>query len=701
MNGALPESAIEFLVIDDSPNATESRISALRNTGMVAHYTRVNKEEELVEALTNPDIDLILYTIDAEAITPKQVIALCRKTAPQVPLIILYTDDQNSKSLIEAMHKGVRDVVLKDDIDHLEIVVNREYDSLQGRRELKRLQSRMQEMEEQCDALVEHSRDAIAYVHEGMYIRANQVYLDMFGYLAMDDIEGMPILDMVSPKDIKAFKKFLRSLDDSKEAATLEIRCQNSEGKEFSAKLETCPASIDSEPCTQIIIRDQSLDKELEQKISVLNKQDSHTGLANRQHFIDSLNEATSKQGKAKAGSLHYILLDSFQKLRTQIGIGPGDTVLLEIAKILQSNISKTDVLARFGDHTFVILSPKDKPADAEKFAEKLRTAITNHSYSEQLPDKYNITCSIGISYLTSSTEDSQALINQAFNACELIRNEGGNGVASYSESVAASAEPEQSEEGAEDNETKELIKGALENDRFRLLYQPIVSLQGDTRENYAVLLRLLDEDDEELLPGSFLEQAAQVSLMAEIDRWVIENSIKELAKQRELGHKVKFFINISAAGIADETLLLWICDCLRENNAKGAWLTFQIRDCDLRTNTLGATKLAEGLKKVRCQLAVDQFGLNPKAETTLKHLPVDYIKIDPSFTHGLASSEELQDKLHEINQVAQKHNVKSIAMAVEDANSLAVLWTVGINYIQGHFLQKPSRNITYDFNSM
>jgi diguanylate cyclase (GGDEF)-like protein/PAS domain S-box-containing protein len=639
----------------------------------------------------------------------KQVIALCRKTSADVPLIILYTDTQDSKSLLEAMHKGVRDVVLQDDIDHLALVINREYDSLQGRRELKQLQSRLLEMEEQCNALVEHSRDAIAYVHEGMFIRANQVYLDMFGYLAMDDIEGMPILDMVSPKDTKAFKKFLRSLDESKEPATLEIRCQNSEGKEFSAKLETCPASIDSEPCTQIIIRDQSLDKELEQKINALNKQDSHTGLSNRQHFIDRLDKAISKDGESKpSGSLLYILLDNFQKLRTQIGIGPGDSVLLEIAKSLQKNIAKTDSLARFGDHTFVILSPKSKPADAEKYAEKLRKAIADQSYTEELPDNHTITCSIGISYIATTTEESHELINQAYNACETVRNEGGNGVASYSESVAVAepeleskSEPEQSEEGAEDNEAKELIENALKNDRFRLLYQPIVSLQGDTRENYAVLLRLLDDDDEEILPGSFLEQAEQVSLMADIDRWVIENSIKELSKQRELGHKVKFFINISAAGIADETLLLWICDCLRENNAKGAWLTFQIRDCDLRTNTQGATKLAEGLKKVRCQLAVDQFGLNPKAETTLKHLPVDYIKIDPSFTHGLANSEELQDRLHEINQIAQKYDVKSIAMAVEDANSLAVLWTVGINYIQGHFLQKPSRNITYDFNSM
>ncbi len=699
MNGALPESAIEFLVIDDSPNATESRISALRNTGMVAHYTRVYKEEELVEALTNSTIDLILYTRDAAAIDPEHVIALCRKSAPGIPLIIIYSDTEDSKSLLEAMRKGVCDVVLKDDIDHLEIVINREYDSLQGRRELKMLRSRLQEMEEQCDALVEHSRDAIAYVHEGMYIRANQVYLDMFGYLAMDDIEGMPILDMVSPKDIDEFKKFLRSIDNSKEPASLEIRCQDSEGKEFSAKLETCPASIDSEPCTQIIIRDQSMDKELEQKITLLNKQDSYTGLANRQFFIGKLDEATSKEdGTTPSGSLLYILLDNFQKLRTQIGIGPSDSVLLEIAKVLQRNIAATDTLARFGDHTFVILSPIEKPGDAETFAEKLRAAINDNNYTEQLPDQHNITCSIGISYLATATDDSHQLINQAFNACELIRNEGGNGIASYSESVA---EPEQSEEGAEDNETKELIKDALENDRFRLLYQPIVSLQGDTRENYAVLLRLLDENNEEILPSSFLEQAAQVSLMTDIDRWVIEHSIKELAKQRELGHKVKFFINISAAGITDETLLLWICDCLRENNAKGAWLTFQIRDRDLRANTQDAKRLVDGLKKIRCQIAVDQFGLNPKAETTLKHLSIDYIKIDQSFTHGLANSEEMQDKLHEINKIAQTYNVKSIAMAVEDANSLAVLWTVGINYIQGHFLQRPSQNITYDFNSV
>ncbi len=699
MNGALPESAIEFLVIDDSPNDTESRISALRNAGMAAHYARVDKEEELVEALANSTVDLILYSMDAEIMDPEHVIALCRKATAETPLIMLYSDTKNSEQLLEAMQNGACDVVLKDDINHLRLVINREYGSLQVRRELQKLKFRLQEMEDQCNTLVENSRDAIAYVHEGMYINANQVYLDMFGYMAMDDLEGMPILDMVSPKDIDVFKKFLRSIDESKEPATLEIRCQNIDGEEFSAKLETCAASIDGEPCTQIIIRDQSMDKELEQKISLLNKQDTHTGLANRPHFIQKLDEITSNEGETKpSGSLIYLLLDNFQKLRTQIGIGSSDSILLEIAKILKGIIAENDTLARFGDHTFVILSHHNKPNNAEAFAEKLRKAIAKHSYSELLPDNHNITCSIGISYLSQTTDDSHELINQAFNACELVRNEGGNGVASYSE---AAAEPEQSEESAEDNETKELIENALKNDRFRLLYQPIVSLRGDTRENYAVLLRLLDENDEEILPGSFLSQAEQVSLMANIDRWVIEHAIKELVKQRELGHKVKFFINISAAGIADESLLLWICDCLRENDAKGAWVTFQMRDRDLRAHTQAAKKLADGLSKIRCQLAIDQFGLNPKAETILKHLPIDYIKIDNSFTHGLANSEEAQDKLHEINEIAQAHDVKSIAMAVEDANSLAVLWTVGINYIQGHFLQRPSRNITYDFNSM
>ncbi|MCW8891206.1 MAG: EAL domain-containing protein, partial [Sedimenticola sp.] len=104
--------------------------------------------------------------------------------------------------------------------------------------------------------------------------------------------------------------------------------------------------------------------------------------------------------------------------------------------------------------------------------------------------------------------------------------------------------------------------------------------------------------------------------------------------------------------------------------------------------------------KKIKCQLAIDQFGSTPKAETILKHLPVDFVKFDFDLMEDLATKQERQDHLNELNALAKSHNVKTIAMGVEDANSLAILWTVGVNYIQGYFLQEPSENISYEFSS-
>jgi EAL domain-containing protein (putative c-di-GMP-specific phosphodiesterase class I) len=198
-------------------------------------------------------------------------------------------------------------------------------------------------------------------------------------------------------------------------------------------------------------------------------------------------------------------------------------------------------------------------------------------------------------------------------------------------------------------------------------------------------------------MPTEFIGRAKKIKLMSEIDRWVIKHAITELSHHRNQGHKTKFFIHISESGIQDESLLLWICDCLRELNAKGAWIIFQFNEEDIRSHTQDAKKLIGGLKKIRCQIAIDRFGLKPKNELMLKHLPIDYVKIDPSLTQGLCQSQDKQDQLSEINQSVQDFNIKTIAMGVEDANSLAVLWTVGVNYIQGYFMQKPSETISYE----
>lgn len=689
------EAAITLLIVDQSPNDAERHISTLRNAGLTIHPSHIADETALLEALSTQQHDIILCSADNAIVSLEKSVELCRKYHPSTPLIIIY-ENQDPENLLQAMQNGARDVVSADDPLHLQLVIKREFTDVLTRKELHNLQQRLKESEERCTSLVEHSRDAIAYIHEGMHVHANPAYLEMFGFVDIDEIEGLPILDMIADSERPRFKAFLKEIN--KNPSDLLITCQSTNQETFEARLEFAPASIDQEPCTQIIIRDQSKSTELEEKIREISNQDTQTGLINRQFFMQKVDETlgnATENGPNHA--LYYLVLDDFQSIRSKIGIANSDSLLKQVATTLQDTISEDDVLARFGDHTFTLLSEKSNTLDAEPLAEHLCGVIQQMNYQDG-PDLKQTSCSIGIALQSQETESSQELINQAYQAFETAKREGGNRHFTYDPEEMSPSYGDK-EQGNE-NKIHDLIEYALNNDKFKLVFQPIVSLQGDSRENYAVLTRLVDQNDEEILPNYFMKAAEQSGQMIAIDRWIIKNAIAELSSQRQKNRKLNFFVSLSSSALEDDSLLLWICDCLREYKAKGPWLTFQIKDSDLRTHTQAAKKLIDGLKKIKCNLAIDQFGSNQNSENLLKHLPVDFVKYDNDFMLDLATNQKKQDKLNALNKIAVSHGAKSVAMGVEDANSLAILWTVGVNYIQGYFLQEPSENISYDFNA-
>ena len=686
---------LRLLIIEESRNDAEALANILRNAGQASRLSYAEDLEDVGAALDKQIPDLILCATGLESASLTAVAELLQQHQISVSLIAI-GESGDEASIIDAMRQGASDLCSYDMPEHLQLVVKRELSQAKTCQSANDYEEKFHESEKRARILMESSRDAIAYVHEGMHIFANSSYLEMFGFDSLDEIEGTPIMDMVAPEDHTEFKDFLRNYSkNDKQEGTLETHGLLPDGKTFNAEMEFTSASIDGEPCTQIIIRSQAANSaELEQKLNYLSKQDILTGLFNRQYFMEELELAVSDvlSGSTSAAVV-YLLMDNFKDIKDNIGIGAADMVINDIADLLRKHTGEQDIAARFGDHSFSILR-KDCDADSiQALGEEIRQAVEDH-IADVEGRSVTTTCSVGISIVAESTPSAHEVISRADLACEVARSSGGNKMHLHN--------PVVDEKIGKDRDQKmhALIKTALEEDQFQLLYQPIVSLQGDSGENYEVLLRMLNEEGEHILPSQFLPLAEQTGQIAEIDQWVIRNAVKKLAEHRSQGVETRFFIKVTATTLKNGELPGFIQNYMKAARLPGDALVFEISEDHAGQQLKHAKRFVKTLQKLRCRIALEHFGASPNSFQLLKHLPVDFLKIDGSFIHNLASDTDNQAMVKSILDTAKSMNKQCIAEYVEDAHSLAVLWQSGIHFIQGHFLQEPSAELDYDFSS-
>jgi len=686
---------LRLLIIEESRNDAEALANILRNAGQASRLSYAEDLEDVSAALDKQIPDLILCATGLESASLTAVAGLLQQHQISVSLIAI-GESGDEASIIDAMREGASDLCSYDMPEHLQLVVKRELSQAKTCQSANDYEEKFHESEKRARMLMESSRDAIAYVHEGMHIFANSSYLEMFGFNSLDEIEGTPIMDMVAPEDHTEFKDFLRNYSkNDKQEGTLETHGLLPDGKTFNAEMEFTSASIDGEPCTQIIIRSQAANSaELEQKLNYLSKQDVLTGLFNRQHFIEELELTVSDvlSGSTSAAVI-YLLMDNFKDIKDNIGIGAADMVINDIADLLRKHTGEQDIAARFGDHSFSILRKDCDAESVQTLGEEIRQAVEDH-IADVEGRSVTTTCSVGISIVAESTPSAHEVISRADLACEVARSSGGNKMHLHNPVVDDKIGKDR------DQQMHALIKTALEEGQFQLLYQPIVSLQGDSGENYEVLLRMLNEEGEHILPGQFLPLAEQTGQIAEIDQWVIRNAVKKLAEHRSQGVETRFFIKITATTLQNEELPGFIQNYMKAARLPGDALVFEIAEKHAGEQLKHAKRFVKTLQKLHCRTVLEHFGASPNSFQLLKHLPVDFLKIDGSFIHNLASDTDNQAMVRSILDTAKSMNTQCIAEYVEDAHSLAVLWQSGIHFIQGNFLQEPSEALDYDFSS-
>ena len=687
---AKADNLVRIVLVEDSTEDAEHAISVLRNAGISVRPTRAVDAAQLKVALDAPQ-DLVLHSARAKKLTLKETTDAVDKTGKDIPVLAVM-DSLTQESLLAALRDGARSVLIRGMSDFFQTMAQREFSDLQTRRAVRKLEVSLRESEKRCNALLDSSRDPIAYVHEGMHVYANKAYLEMFKIEEYAEIEGATFLDMLAGKDVNVFRDVLKQISrGEKPPEKLNLKAQRTDGSTFDAVMELSEASVENEPCTQIVIRQQTGNAEFAKELDALRRQDLVTGLLNKQAFTEELQKAVAAaSGGQTDQAVIYLEIDNYRKHLEVVGIDGVDTLLADMGGFLRTAAGANARVARLADHSFgIILLGRVHQACIE-FATKLVKQLEDHVIDAGRTS-ITLTGSFGMCLMSEKMTAPQDVLNKAAESSQAAMRDGGNRLITF--------DPMEKEKADEAESSKWIasIKNALTKDGFNMMYQPIVSLQGESGEFYEVLLRM-NGPNGEVQPGVFFPVAEKLGLLAHIDRWVIAKIIRTVAERQASGINSTFFIKICPQTIEDGSILPWLAQQLKVARVAGDRLVFEMPESKVVTYLKQVAFFQAGLAQLRCGFALEQFGPGINSFRLLKHVNADYLKIDRSFMAELAKNKENQEKVRSIASEARNAGKITVAEFVEDAGSMSILFSCGVNFVQGNFLQEPQRVMAYDF---
>ncbi|MGH8158252.1 MAG: EAL domain-containing protein [Rhodanobacter sp.] len=672
---------IKILFVESSLEEAEQIISLLRNTGIAVRPARATQVEQLQVAVNELEPDIVMFDPAVTTITIDEVVKVLDAYGRDYSLVGLVQTIDN-QSVADLFVHGARGVAARSQPKQLITVLQREFESLQTRRQVRWLHTALRETERRCDALLDSSTDAIAYVHEGMHVRANHAYLETFGYESFDDLLGLPLLDMIDAANADEMKVLLRGqAHQGKFPAQLTLRARRADDSRFDATVEFAPATFEGERCLQIVFRRQMIDPAVLEQL----QRDPVTGLYNRSHMLVCIDDAVTAAAKGKKGqSLLLIEPDNWASLVAGIGLGKADELLAAFAGRIRMLLGTDDIAGMLAEHTFgVALDSRPDEAIREWIA-KLQ-----HSISSEIFDagtrSITVTASIGGSLLGEKNANAETLLNQASHALRTAQSLGGSKVELHDPAAREKADEER------DRYWLDLLQKALTQDDFVLYHQQTISLQ-DAEGDYSEILLRMNGPQGEVLPGFFMPIAEKHNLTGAIDRWVLDQAISALQSREAHGQQTTFFIKLTAASLQDDTLLPWLAERLGRAALKYGHLVLEMTESKVMTLLRPAQEFVKGWKKLGGRFALEQFGSGLNSFQMLNHIDADYLKIDRSYMAELPQHPENQKKVAEICQQARELKRQTIAEWVEDATSTSLLFACGVDFVQGNFLQQPQR---------
>jgi diguanylate cyclase (GGDEF)-like protein len=668
--------SVSLLVTDRSPESAEHINSLLRNSGIKVLVIHAATSMEVKRALDTDAPLLILYADADESEAALEEISELAN-AFNVPLA-LFTELGEPEKLAAALSKTACFVINAAREDLLTDSVARLIRNCESERNNEVREERLEELEHRYDLLLESSRDAIAYIHEGLHVYANRAYLQSLRANDESDIAGLSLLEMIDAGETD-LKGLLRGFGKgSFPADPLPVTVRRPDGSDFEANLVFSPARYDGEDCTQMMMQRRDAANELKAELERLRFTDPLTQLHNRKAFVDELESwVTGGHGEGTSGVL-YIEPDGFDALQDELSVDTVDAIISDLAGVIRGCLGSGDIPARINDRGFAVLAHRATAADLEALAEKILSAYRSHLV-EVDERSLTVSCSIGLSNVGRLVINSGEIIARARKA-QVEAAANGDQLVVFRPQLTAVASVDGEQQWVE------RIKGALSNHDFYSVQQSIIDLDGEG-EQLVENVTFMRSEGGDHSPAEFLGLADRCDLAGGIDKQVIPGLLKTLVDSDE-----RQILNISSNSILDYAFPGWFAGQVKDACVEGSRVILQISASSALGNLRPAQRLIKELKPLGCRLSVSLFDAERRTCQLLEHLDVSFIKLHPSLTEGLTANARNQEAVRKVVEAAEAHGVAVIADEVTDTSSLAVLWQCGVKLIAGAFLRESTQ---------
>jgi diguanylate cyclase (GGDEF)-like protein len=675
-------SAIPVIVLSRQQDPVEIINSTLRNAGQAVHCSWVRELADLAEALAAPNAPQLLFFCLTDPDELASAMEQRQRIAARVPALIV-RDTLTESDLVRGLELGAADVLTLAARGRLQAIATRELNAARLDTALSGTLASARQYRDQMRAFMTGSTDAIAHVQEGIVVDVNPAWNELLGRGVAGELLGLPLMDLFDARSHSALKGALVAAAQGKWAGhALTVLALQSDASTVSLELTFERFEFEGEPAVRLRVATQKHDMEtLAHQLEEAMRLDSRTGLLRRAAFIESAKARAAQPLKAGLRAMAYVAPDSFDNIEREYGPIVAEEALDALARRIHEQLQPGDLASRVAPQGIALLLERGNARDQEAWLTRLRERIAAEPLLAE-DAAIELTCSIGSAPLQSQGGPLQVTLETAIAAQRAAAAAGGDRCL-HREPAGPKPEVDEADRGWATQ-----IKAALMANRFRLVQQPIASLVGEDRPMFDLLVRMLDEAGEEVLPSEFLAAAARTDLMKNIDRWIVGAAMSFCAAKKP--HRV--FVRLSRESLHDQTLGTWLQQQLKASHVEPNRIVFEITEEMALAEPREARSLQGLLSALGIEFAIEHFGASGDAAALLNRLPVNYVKIDGALMQGLANDRPLQERVKVLVDVARGHGVTTIAERVEDANTMAVLWQLGIEFIQGYFVNSPEQ---------